>query len=93
MTKRDTAGKKGTEGFGQFMVRLSKDNDTGQVVAEVPSLDLADYGIDSDEAILRLQEMVIFHLECLATEGKNIPSESDPQEGLYLRVKLPTNAS
>ena len=75
------------------MVRLSKDKETGQVVAEVPALELADYGVDPGEAIDRVQKMVVFHLECLAMEGKSIPSESDSKEGLYLRVKLPTDSS
>ena len=68
------------------------DEETGQVVAEVPSLEIADYATDSREAMDRLQQMVTFHLESLALEGKSIPIESDPQEGLYLRVKLPADA-
>ena len=68
------------------------DEETGQVVAEVPSLEIADYATDTREAMARLQQMVTFHLESLALEGKSVPIESDPQEGLYLRVKLPTDA-
>ena len=68
------------------------DEETGQVVAEVPSLGIADYATDSREAMDGLQQMVTFHLESLALEGKSIPIESDPQEGLYLRVKLPADA-
>lgn len=84
--------KKERAGFCQFLVVLSMDKETGQVVAEVPSLGIADYGTDSPEAVARLQQMVIFHLESLALEGKSIPIESDPQEGIYLRVKLPADA-
>ena len=68
------------------------DEETGQVVAEMPTLGIADYAADSLEAMARLQQMVTFHLESLALEGKSIPIETEPQEGLYLRVKLPSDA-
>jgi hypothetical protein len=43
--------------FYEFQVRLTKDKDTGQVVAEVPALDIADYGMDSQQALQRLKWM------------------------------------
>ena len=92
MMHRAKSGTRGNADFCQFLVRLSRDKETGQVIAEEPTLELADYGLDSNEAITRLHKMVAFHLKCLAMEGKIIPSESDPQEGLFLRVKLPTDA-
>lgn len=73
-------------GFYEFQVRVTKDKDTGQVVAEVPTLDIADYGADSQEAFQHLRKMVAFHLESLIDEGKPIPSEKRAGEGLYLRV-------
>lgn len=76
-----------SDGIHEFSVRLLKDGETGQVVAEVPTLDLADYGADSQQAFDRLQKMVAFHLECLEAEGKPIPQEKSTGEGLYLRVK------
>ena len=79
--------------FLQVKVILIKDPETGQVVAEVPSLGIADYGVDSQEALDNLQEMLVFHLECLQAEGKQIPSEESEGEGLYLRVRLPVSAS
>jgi predicted RNase H-like HicB family nuclease len=74
-------------GFYESQARLTKDKDTGQVVAEVPTLDIADYGVDSQEALQRLRKMVAFHLESLIDEGKPIPSEKRVGEGLYLRVR------
>jgi predicted RNase H-like HicB family nuclease len=73
--------------FYEFQVRLTKDKDTGQGVAEVPALDIADYGADSQQALQRLKKMVVFHLESLMDEGKPIPPEKRVGEGLYLRVK------
>jgi predicted RNase H-like HicB family nuclease len=73
-------------GVYEFQVRLTKDKDTGQVVAEVPTLDIADYGADSQQALRLLRKMVAFHLESLMDEGKPIPPEKRAGEGLYLRV-------
>ncbi len=76
----------------EFHVKVWRDQDSQQVIAEVPTLDLADYGADTPEALSHLQEMVAFHLECLLKEGKPIPREQDG-EGLFLRVRLPAHAS
>jgi predicted RNase H-like HicB family nuclease len=73
-------------GSYEFQVQLTKHKDTGQVVAEVPILDIADYGADSQEAFQCLRKMVAFHLESLIDEGKPIPLEKKAREGLYLRV-------
>ena len=82
-----------TQDIYQFQVILGRDPDTGQVTAEVPALDIADYGIDSQETLDRLQEMLAFHLECLLSECKPIPRDDGEQEGFYLRVRLPIGAS
>ncbi len=82
-----------TGSFYQVRVILTKDSETGQIVAEVPSLSIADYGIDSQEALNRLQDMLMFHLECLQAEGKPIPPAETEGEGLYLRVRLPVGAA
>lgn len=79
----------GVSGFYEFQIRVIKDKDTGQVVAEVPTLDIADYGADSQEALKRLRKMVTFHLESLIDEGKPVPQEKRVGEGLYLRVVTP----
>ena len=76
-----------TSGFYEFQVRVTKDKDTGQVVAEVSTPDIADYGADSQQALRRLRKMVAFHLESLIDEGKPVPSEKRAGEGLYLRVR------
>jgi hypothetical protein len=81
------------QAFCQYRVRLLKDKATGQVVAEVPTLGIADYGLDSQQALTLLQRMVSFHLECLVAEGQHIPREKRSGKGLYLQVPYPLNAA
>lgn len=73
----------------EYRVLLTKDPETGSVVAEIPALQIADVGADVPEALDHLRAMLTFHLDCLLEEGKLIPSEESDEEGLYLRVKLP----
>ena len=40
----------------EFSVRLLKDRETGHVVAEAPTLEIADYGADSQQAFNRLKK-------------------------------------
>ena len=82
-----------TAEFCEYRVVLSRDEETAQVVAEVPTLGISDYGLDSEEALDRMREMLSFHLESLEAEGKDIPSESPGEEGLYLRVRRPAHAA
>ena len=77
----------------QYRVLVAKDPETGSVVAEIPALQIADFGVDVPEALDRLRAMLTFHLECLQEEGKALPFEGEEQEGLYLRVKLPAHAA
>ena len=79
--------------FLDFRVSVSRDRGTGQVVAEIPALGIADYGKDLPAALDHLEEMLRFHLDCLRKEGKSIPKERQTKEGLYLRVKLPAHAA
>ena len=68
----------------RFRVVLSYDAESGDAIAVIPSLNLADQGKDSQEALKNIQDMLSFHLECLALEGEEIPSEDSWEEGLYL---------
>ena len=77
----------------QYRVIITKDEETGSIVAEVPALQLADYGGDLPEALGRLQSMLVFHLDCLREEGKPFPVERGDEEGFYLRVHLPAHAA
>jgi hypothetical protein len=63
--------------FLQYHVSVSRDAETGQVVAEIPTLQIADYGKDLPESLNHLEEMPRFHLECLQVEGKPIPEERE----------------
>jgi predicted RNase H-like HicB family nuclease len=76
-----------------YHVVVRKDPETGNVVAEIPALQLADHGADVPEALDRLQAMLTFHLDCLREEGKPFPSDPEDQEGLFLRVNLPAHAA
>jgi len=77
----------------EYRVLVTKDPETGSVVAEIPALQIGDFGVDLPEALDRLQAMLTFHLDCLRQEGKPIPSEEGEEEGFYLRVKLPPHAA
>lgn len=60
----------------RFRVVLSYDSETGQTIAEVPALDVVDYGDDASGALSSIQDMIAFHLECLMLEGEEIPREA-----------------
>ena len=77
----------------QYQVAFTRDPETANVVAEIPELQIADFGADIPEALERLQAMATFHLDCLVQEGKPIPTEEREEAGFYLRVKLPPHAA
>lgn len=83
----------GAPGTLNYHVVFTRDLETASVVAEVPALQIADFGADVPEALERLQAMAIFHLDCLVHEGKPIPTEEREEAGFYLRVKLPPHAA
>ena len=76
-----------------YQVEFKRDRRTSSVVAAIPALHIADFGVDVPEALDRLQAMATFHLECLIQEGKPIPLDESEEAGLYLRVKLPPHAA
>ena len=76
-----------------YRVLVTKDPETGSVVAEIPRLQIADFGADLPEALDRLRTMLSFHLECLREEGKPVPTDEAEEEGFFLRVKLPAHAA
>ncbi len=57
----------------QYHVVFTRDPETTSVVAEIPALQIADFGADIPGALERLQAMATFHLDCLVQEGKPIP--------------------
>ena len=79
--------------FFDYHVAVSRDKETGQVVASIPALGIADYASDLPGALHNLDAMLKFHLECLRKEGKRIPKERHTKEGFYLRVKLRAHAA
>ena len=76
-----------------YQVVFTRDPETASVVAEIPTLEIADFGADIPEALERLQAMVTFHLDCLVQEGKPIPTEKMEEAGFYLRVKPSPDAT
>ncbi len=77
----------------RYRVILSHDPDSGDAIAEIPSLNLADQGKDSQEALQNIQDMLSFHLECLALDGEEIPREESQEAGLYVQVRVPVVAA
>ena len=77
----------------QYRVVVTKDPETGSVVAAVPALGIADQGADVPEALANIKAMVAFHVECLQEEGDPIPPGEEGEEGFYVHVKLPTHAA
>ncbi|OGB92686.1 MAG: hypothetical protein A3G35_13755 [candidate division NC10 bacterium RIFCSPLOWO2_12_FULL_66_18] len=77
----------------QYRVLVTKDPETGSVVAEVPALGIADHGADVPEALANIKAMVTFHVECLQEEGESIPPGEEREEGFYVHVKLPAHAA
>jgi len=63
----------------QYRVVVSKDPETGSVVAEIPTLQIADFRAGVPEALDRLQAMLTFHLECLQGERKPTSAGADPE--------------
>jgi predicted RNase H-like HicB family nuclease len=57
----------------QYRVLVTKDPETGSVVAEMPALGIADQGADVPEVLANIKAMVAFHVECLQEEGEPIP--------------------
>jgi len=82
-----------TQQYLEYKVKLSRDKETGLVVAEVPALGIADDGVDKGQALANIRHMVAFHLDCLLEEGAAIPEEKHKGEGIYVRVKRPARAA
>lgn len=79
--------------YVEYAVVVSVDKATNQVVVQVPTLDLADYGPTVEEAMASLREMIAFHLEGLLEEGQPIPAGDPEVEGYFIRSSLPIRAA
>ena len=77
--------------FVQYKVCFTWDEETSQMVADIPTLDIGDCGPDTNTALNYSREMAAFHIECLLDEGEQLP-ESDEGEGVYIRVPIPVRA-
>ena len=81
------------QGFLNYHVVFSHDAETATVVAELPTLRLAEFGADVPEALERLQAMASFHLDCLVEEGRPIPTEDIEETGFYLHIARSSHAA
>jgi predicted RNase H-like HicB family nuclease len=61
----------------RYRVVVTKDEETGCVVAEVPALGIADQVADVQGALINAKAMVAFHVECLREEGESIPPSEE----------------
>lgn len=78
--------------FAEYRVCLSWDAETELMVADVPALGIADDGPDATSALDSVREMALFHIEGLIEEGKEVPVEARPEEGIFIRIRLPARA-
>ena len=76
-----------------YHVVFTHDAETATVVAELPTLHLAEFGADVPEALERLQAMASFHLDCLVEEGKPIPTDDTHEAGFYLHIARAPHAA
>lgn len=67
-----------------YRVILKPDRRTGKnepcFVALCPTLGIADDGNSPQEALKNIHKTIIFHLECLQKEGKEIPIDKSNEE-------------
>jgi predicted RNase H-like HicB family nuclease len=71
-----------------YRVVITRDSETGSVVAEVPALGIADQGADVPEALANIKAMVAFHVECLQEEGEPALPGEEGGPGLMGSEKL-----
>ena len=79
-------------GFAEYRVCLSRDEETELIVADIPTLGIADDGPDAPTALDSVREMALFHIEGLIEEGKAVPTEASQEEGIFIRIRLPARA-
>lgn len=74
-----------------YRVILKPDKRTGRnepcFVAYCPTLGIADDGDSTQEALKNVRKTIIFHLECLQKEGKEIPVDK-PDEELVTNTQI-----
>ncbi len=78
--------------FAEYRVCLFRDEETDLIVADVPTLGIADDGPDAPSALDSVREMALFHIEGLIEEGKEVPVEACQEEGIFIRIRLPARA-
>jgi len=71
----------------EYEVRYSFDAETGQIIAEIPELSLADSGHTFDEAEKNIMDALKTYLEYLIESGSAIPEPSQ-KEGTLLKVAV-----
>jgi len=79
-----------------YSIIIEPDTETGTnnpgFSAHCPALGIADDGDTVEEALANIKKTIEFHLECLAEEGKEIPSPTSTQSFLTnVQVSAPAN--
>ncbi len=68
-----------TKKYYEYRILITPDTRMGSqkscFTAYVPALGIADDGDSVDEAFRNIQEMIVFHLECLRKEKQPLPVE------------------
>jgi predicted RNase H-like HicB family nuclease len=74
-----------------FRVIIKPDQRTGSnkpcYVAHCPTLGIADDGDTVEEALKNIRDTIIFHLQCLQEEGKEVPVDH-PHEELVTNTQV-----
>ncbi len=71
----------------EYEIKYSFDTETGQIVAEIPELSLADFGKSFEEAEKNIIAALKTYLEYLRDTGKPVP-EGSRKEGTLLKVAV-----
>ncbi len=77
-----------------YRAEFETDEDTGDIVVSLPSLNhTADSGRSIEEALDSLRKLAVGFVEVLHEQGETVPSSDSPGEGFYLFLELRDPAS
>jgi len=79
--------------YSTYKIKYQFDKKTGQVTAEVPSLNyLSSFGKNFKQAEANIKEAIQIYLEALAKEHAPAPAEDRPRWGTFIKVPMPESA-
>ncbi len=78
--------------YSTYKIIYKFDKTTGQVMAEVPSLNyISSFGKDFKQAETNIKEAIQAYLEAIAKKHDPMPSEDSPRWGTFIRVPISNN--